>query len=85
MAMPTVFLTVNRHNNAAQIVQECMQQAEKDGLEVFGIRRGVNCVTTKGSRHYADHGRSQNCRVEGPYGIGNNQANYVYILYKSSE
>lgn len=85
MAMPKKFFTVNGKNNVAEIVQECMRQAEKDDLEVFGIRKGVHCVTTNGSRHYADHGRSQNCLVEGQYGIGNNQANYVYVMYKNSE
>lgn len=85
MAMPKVFKTVTGNtNNVAWVVQECMRQAEKDGLEVFGIRKGVQCVTTTG-RHYAHHDRSNDCRVEGQYGVGNKKANFVYMLYKNSD
>lgn len=85
MAMPKVFKTVQGNTNSVElVVQECMRQADKDGLEVFGVRKGVQCVTTTG-RHYSVHGRSNGCRVVGQYGVGNKKANFVYMLYKNSD
>lgn len=61
--MPKVFKTVQGNTKSiAWIVQECMRQAEKDDLKVFGIRNGVQCVTTKW-RHYNYHGSSHDCNM----------------------
>ncbi|XP_078370602.1 uncharacterized protein LOC144654348 [Oculina patagonica] len=84
-AMPKVFKTVQGNTKSVEwVVQECMRQADKDGLEVFGVRKGVQCVTTNG-RHYSVHGRSNGCQVVGQYGVGNKKANFVYMLYKNSD
>lgn len=79
-AMGVVYKRVeNDTKYVARVVEACMREAEKEGLEIFGINNSKECVTTKDSS-YDRYGRSENCKVYGQYGVGSQRANFVYKL-----
>ena len=80
--MSNNYKTVKSSKEIETIVQRCLKEASKRGLKVTGIRRNNKCMTTKGSAKYDRYGGSNNCKTQGPVGVGKDLANFVYVLKK---
>lgn len=65
-------------------VKACLAAAEKNQLQIFGVKSKIKCTTTKGSADFRRHGESKNCKKDGDYSVGAKRANFVYILKKDA-
>ena len=74
---------VHRYKSSSDIktiVNLCLKEASKSGINVVGIRRKSKCMTTKGNSKYDRHGGSNDCEIKDSVGVGLGLANYVYVL-----